>query len=1494
MASVDNKVVNMKLNNKQFEDGISTTLASLGKLKQGLNMSDAAKSFNEVEKAAEKVTLSGIAKSLETLNDRFSTFGIMGMQVLQNITDMAMRTGTQLVKSLTISPMMEGLQEYETQINAIQTIMSNTASKGTTLPQVNEALNELNKYADMTIYNFTEMTRNIGTFTAAGVDLDTSVGAIKGIANLAAASGSTSQQASTAMYQLSQALSSGTVKLQDWNSVVNAGMGGQLFQDALTETARVHGIGIDKMIKEEGSFRETLSEGWLTSSILTETLSKFTGDLTQEQLLSMGYTQKQAKEIIALGSMANDAATKVKTLTQLGETLGEAVGSGWAQTWQLLIGDFDQAKELFTGISDTLSEIINASSDARNDMIKGWVDLGGRTKIIDAVAVAWRNAYDIVSRFLGGIKSITGSMTSEKLFGMTEAFEKLVYALTPTEEALKQLETVGAGVGVVINALKTGVKLFAGGIFWVIDALSPLAGILLTTGEFLGDLATVIYHSIESADDAGETFGRFVAIMDRVKNKIKNVLNGINDAFKSWDWLDFMHNIDSAVKPIGLFSGALTLVELAMDGIGIALSKVTPLIISLTKNIGKAFGWLGEQISKVIGSTTTTDVKNVGIVAVLGFIFVKVRKFINGLGETLDEAGGLLESLTSVFDGVQGSLEAWQNNLKADTLLKLAGAIAILAAALLIIASIDSDKLVGSLAAMGVMFGEMLLAMSMITKMNKGLKGQAGLVATSTAMIGMATALIIMAGALKILASVPFTSMMKGIYGVGMLLAMMVVTTKYMTAQEGKIVKTSAAMILFAVALKMLVKPVVQLSAVPFSSLVKGLGALAAIFAILAVFMNTANFDKKSVSSAVGMILLASAIKSLTKSVENLSQINASSLVKALGALGAIFVMLQQFVKHVEPKNLIATGAGLILFASAVVTLTDALGVLSLIPATSLAKSLLALGSAMTIMVTSINLLPKDSALRAGGILILSVAMEVLTKALAGLSVIPFTSLVKSLLALGVSLGIMVIAANAMTGSLAGAAAILVLAAALNVLVPALRAFGEMTKQELVKSVLMLASIFGIFGIAGYALAPVTPVILALSAAIGIFGLAAVAVGVGIAAFGLGMTALAASGAASATVLKLMMLEMATALPDLLTALAESMIEFVVAIGNGADKILATLVKLIATVLDAIIQSTPKIVETFNVLLKGIIDIVVINTPLIIDAAFALITKFLSAIRDNIGPITQIAIDIIVKFVDTIAKNMGRIIDSAFNLIISFINGLADTIRKRTPEILSAGKNIITALIKGATDAIKGIGSIGVDFVKGIIGGVTSMGKNLVDAGKNVVGGAVDGIKNFLGIKSPSRLMMGVGGDFGSGLVIGIKGMAKNVARTSVNLGKTAVTSINKALSKTVSLADDSLDMNPVITPVLDLTNFNKSVSEMDSTLGSDKTINVDGVVEAARSTSSQVESTVKSGQNGSTSNNTEVTFNQTINSPKQIDQLEIYRQTRNQLKDFKREVKPA
>ena len=371
---IDERVVQMKFDNQDFEKHASQSMSTLDKLKNKLNMKGVSDGLSTVAGAIKKVTFAPLEQSAEKVNIKVLALESTIFTVCQRITNSIMNTVKNTANMFTIAPISSGLQEYETQLNAIQTILANTSSKGSTLDDVNAALNELNKYADLTIYNFTEMTRNIGTFTAAGIGLEDSTKAIKGIANLAAVSGSTSQQASTAMYQLSQALATGTVKLMDWNSVVNAGMGGEVFKNAIMETARVHGVAVDQIIEEEGSFRESLQRGWLSSDILIETLTNFTleqNEYNKQMLISKGYTEAQADAILKMAVTATDAATKVKTFSQLMDTLAEAAQSGWTQTWQLILGDFEEAKTFFTYLSDTFSDIINGSADARNNLLEG-------------------------------------------------------------------------------------------------------------------------------------------------------------------------------------------------------------------------------------------------------------------------------------------------------------------------------------------------------------------------------------------------------------------------------------------------------------------------------------------------------------------------------------------------------------------------------------------------------------------------------------------------------------------------------------------------------------------------------------------------------------------------------------------------------------------------------------------------------------------------------------------------------------------------------------------------------------------------------------------------------------------------------------------------------------------------------------------------------------------------------------------------------------------
>ena len=448
-AVVDERVVEMRFNNKDFEQNVKTSMSTLDKLKQKLNLKGASKGFEELGDASKKVNMNALGRSVDVVSAKFSALQVMGVTALANITNSVVNSAKAMISAITIDPVRDGLTEYETQMNAIQTILANTQKEGTDVERVNAALRELNTYADKTIYNFTEMTRNIGTFTAAGVKLDDSVSAIKGIANLAAVSGSNSQQTSTAMYQLSQALASGTVKLMDWNSVVNAGMGGQVFQDALTRTSEHLQTGAKAAIEANGSFRESLSTGWLTTEVLTQTLDQFaTAAETQEEyqaavkkFVEQGYTKEEATQMADMAKTANDAATKVKTFRQLIDTLKEAMGSGWTTSWQLIIGDFEEAKEMWSNVSDFFSNIINNVSEFRNDVLKstlgkGFTELAnkitGVTEPVNKAIAAVEDLGSVVDDVLAG-KFGNGD---ERFNALTEAGKNYYAVQNKVNEAL--------------------------------------------------------------------------------------------------------------------------------------------------------------------------------------------------------------------------------------------------------------------------------------------------------------------------------------------------------------------------------------------------------------------------------------------------------------------------------------------------------------------------------------------------------------------------------------------------------------------------------------------------------------------------------------------------------------------------------------------------------------------------------------------------------------------------------------------------------------------------------------------------------------------------------------------------------------------------------------------------------------------------------------------------------------------------------------------------
>lgn len=1315
-TTVDERVVEMRFDNKQFEQNIQTSLSSLDKLKKSLNLEGAAKGLETVNDAANKCSgnMSPLSNAVETVRVRFSALEVMAITALQNITNSALAAGKNLVSAFTIDPIKTGFEEYETQINAVQTILANTSSKGTTLDQVNNALDELNHYADMTIYNFTEMTRNIGTFTAAGVDLDTSVAAIKGIANLAAVSGSNSQQESTAMYQLSQALAAGTVKLQDWNSVVNAGMGGQVFQDALKETAKVHGIAIDEMIKDEGSFRETLSKGWLTSDILTETLAKFTGDLNEDQLRTMGYTDDQIKSIMEMGKTANDAATKVKTFTQLFDTLKEAAQSGWTQSWEIIVGDFEEAKELLTEVSDTFSAVINASADARNKMLQDWKDLGGRTMMIEAVKNVFEGLVSVAKPVREAFNEIFPPMTGKQLAEITERIRDLTAKFKMGEESSKNLKNTFKGVFAVLDIVGQAFKAVAGGVGELIGLFLPAGnGVLSLTGSF-GEYLVKLDETVKKTDVFGKAVSTVVDIVKTAITFVKTAGEKVKEfgktAGEKFDFPgfelfhSFLERVHDRMAQIGDGAGKMKSgVIVAFEMMGEALEKCKFLKVMealwtavkvIAGGIADAVGTMMGTLAEKLGNADFSGVLDVLNSIAVGGIAVSISKFLKSVTEPLEGLNGVLEGVTGILDGVRGCFEAYQTNLKAGTLLKIGAAIALLAGSIVAISLIDSDKLSASLGAITVLFANLLGAMAIFNKISS----DTGKVSKAcTAMIAMSVAVSILAGALKKVSDLDWGELTRGLIGIAGLTTIVVASSKAMASGQKQVMKGATSLIIFGAAIKILASACKDLSKLQWDELGRGLTGVGVLFAEIAVFLRVAKFNEKMISTATGIVILAAAMKVLASACKDFGQMEWSEIGKGLAGIGGLFAELAVFTNLAgNAKHMMSTGVALIAIGAAMKILASAVKDFAQLQWDELGRGLTAMGGALAEVAIAVNLMPKNMIGVGTGLVIVGGALGIIANCMSKFGGMQWEEIGRGLTVMGGALAELAISLNFMKGTLGGSAALLVASAALAVLAPVLSILGALSWKAIAKGLISIAGAFTIIGVAGAVLTPLVPTILALSGAFALIGVGVLTIGAGLLAAGtglsalaIGFTALATAGAAGATAivaaLTVIVTGIASLIPAVLTKVGEGLIAICKVIAAGAPAIGEAVKSVILTLIDVFVSCVPQLADGALQLVVGVLEALVTYTPQIVDLAFKFLIGILEGIASNLPSLIKAGIDVLMAFFAGIVDALSGIDTGALLKGIAGI-GLLSAIMLA----LSA----TAALVPGAMVGILGMGAV--------------------------------------------------------------------------------------------------------------------------------------------------------------------------------------------------------
>ena len=859
MSSIDERVVKMRLDNSQFEQGINKTSGLLSKLKQALNLDKSVESINNVDKAVSGVSFNPLTSGLQGVQSGFNAMGAVAFSVLNRMTNAAIDAGKSITNALTAS-VRDGFAEYETQMNAVQTILANTQSKGSTIDDVNSALDTLNTYADKTIYNFTEMTRNIGTFTAAGVDLQTSVDSIKGIANLAAVSGSSSAQASQAMYQLSQAIAAGKVQLMDWNSVVNAGMGGEVFQNALKRTAENFGTNVDGMIQKYGSFRESLTEGgWLTTDVLTETLKQLSGAYTEADLVSQGYTEEQAKQIVQLANTAEGAATDVKTFSQLIDTTKEALGSGWTNTFEIIFGDFEEAKELWSSVANVISDVVNRSSESRNNLLQGWKDLGGRTELIEGLSNVFESLSKVLSTVGNAFRKVFPPTTSQQLMDITKAFASFTESLVPSESTLNKIGRVAEGVFSVFDIGVQAVKAVGEAISTAFgsDSMGSLLNNLLDIAAGFGDWLVGLDNSIKQ-------FGIFEGAAKKVGTSVSNVLGMFNS------FTGRISSMGSAIRSIASTIG---------DTLGGAFERV--------KNvISNVLTWITDNIS---GGDIFAGLAGGGIFLAarkIGGAFDKIKEAVEGLfgngAEKLKKGAGVFDE---ILDGLQESLNAFTGSVKAFTLVEIAGSIALLVNSMEKIAALSGGEVVGGVSAIGGMMTELNLSLKSITKTVKGVK-TTDLIKTGAALIEFAKAVDMLANAMSTIGNLKWDEIAKGLTGMGGAMAELVAAAKGLSYAKVDL-KTAGSLIAMAQAVKMVADPLKKLGNMSWDQVGKGLSAMGGALAEMGTVTGLlGRFGKHNISAAVSMVVTAKSLGDIAKAFNSFSQYSWDEIGRGLSAMG--------------------------------------------------------------------------------------------------------------------------------------------------------------------------------------------------------------------------------------------------------------------------------------------------------------------------------------------------------------------------------------------------------------------------------------------------------------------------------------------------------------------------------------------------------------------------------------------------------------------------------
>lgn len=1275
--TIDERIVEMRFNNEQFQQNIQESIDSLERLKSELDLQESAKGLNKLSKAGKSFSMATVSESVEGIASKFSTMGIIGVTALQNITNSAIAAGKRIASALTIQPVTTGFNEYELKMDSIKTIMSGS---GEDLQTVKTYLEELNKYSDETIYSFSDMTSNIGKFTNAGVKLEDAVAAIKGISNEAALAGANANEASRAMYNFAQAMSSGYVKLIDWKSIELANMATVEFKEELIKTALelktikklengmfqtittdMNGSISDAFNATRG-FNDSLAHTWMTNDVLVKTLSRY-ADATTD-----------------IGRRANEAASEVRTFSKMMDTLKESAQSGWATTWELIIGDMEEATKVFTVINDVVGGLLETMAEKRNAKLSEWIDLGGKQTIYDAFGYLHNTIIQIGTIIRDSFREFFPASTGKTLLSFTEKFRDTMAELFKFVVKNKDtIRTIFDGVFSVLKAGTTIIKNVRKAIWNLVKALLPTGEGFLDLVERISDYLIDVSAAIR---DSELLEGALIGIGNAVEwviCAIGKFVGFVKDLFANADMSGLSETLRELKENFNPLQNIVENVSKMMDKLGKVFEWVKKAVGNLADKFKPAFDEIGTAIKN---ADLETLLKWLNLL-LTGGLLVSLTSFVVRIKRTIRDFGEILE----VFDSLGRLIGSYVFKNLASGMLMIAGA-------LFIIGTIPADKMAATIGIFTGVLSELMVALYALDK----------LFGKDDAFFG-------------------------------------IIKDKAIALQ-----KVGITLALIGASLLMVASAAKKLSGLQWYEVLGGVGGVLGLLAGFVMVIKTMDLVDVSTKTAISMLIISAAISSLARSVKKLGNFDDGVLIKGFGAVVALFGAIIWFINKADEKQLLATSASILILAVAINKFQSMIKFLSDMTWQGALQGVVGLGLIMAALGGALRLMPDSKKALAGaaGVRVIAAALSVVSTCIAEIGKLDGKQL-------GHGLSGMIIALAALTGvlflvnkmnfgvkGLLAVAGILAIAAALKIVSVALLDLNNVEWGSIGKLAVTLLLLVA----AGTLAMGIGTGMLMAAGAIALFGLGCQMAGEGMLDFAVAMEKLAVSGKKGGKALTDIFQGVIDIIPKFYGAVGDGIVNFATEVTKGSEAIKEAVAEVGGGVAEASVEVGFKMIQS---LLEGIRD----GANELGSTAKDAIISVLDSVSENLPALidkgTKLIIDIMNGLADAIEENNDELEKACIRVGEQVGKGMVIGIKMTLAGVFSAGETLGDVFFIGlqkSTDVhspSRRAKKIARFIGDGLVDGTEDASGDVYDAGFGLGRSAMEGLRDGTGVHSETK-----------------------------------------------------------------------------------------------------------------------------------------------------------